>query len=165
MKNILLPIITGVVLGAIGFFTGHEIGHENGLELGYQNGFDSARVDFKSRSIDEIKSELRGREESEILSYLNGTANIKTVDEGSFFTTKNVQYLMGSLTSSATLAIVKDVKINIDFFSKTGAKIGAKEMTIYEFVQPGGKITFKEKINIPEKVVEFKFEILDAGVN
>lgn len=152
-------------MGIIGFFTGHEIGKDTGLNLGYHTGFDSAKSDFKSRSIDEIKHELREREEVDILSYLQGNISIKTVDEGSFLTTKNVQYFMGSLASSATLAVAKDVKINIDFFSKTGSKIGNQEMTIYEFIQPGAKVSFKEKINVPEKVTEFKFEILDAGVN
>ena len=154
MKKIIIPILTGIVLGAIGLFVGQRIGYENGRK--------SAEFIQKIRSIDEIKSELKGREQEDISSYLDGKAGIKNIDEGTLFKVKYVQYFNGSLTNTATLASAKDVKLDVEFFSKTGSKIGNQEIIIYEFIRPGRTIKFKEKIKVPDKVEDFKFQILEA---
>jgi hypothetical protein len=154
MKKVITPILTGLILGAVGFFVGQNIGYDNGRQY--------AEMMHKFRSIDEIKSELKGREAEDISSYLEGKAGIRNIDEGSLFKVKYVQYFSGNLNNSATLASAKDVKLNVDFFSKTGSKIESQEITIYEFIRPGRSIEFKEKINVPDKVEDFKFQIIEA---
>ncbi len=154
MKKITTPILIGLILGAIGFFIGQYIGYENGKK--------SAETIQKYRSVEEIKTELKGREKESISSYLDGKAGIRNIDEGGLWKTKYIQYFSGTLTNSAVLATAKDVKLNVDFYSKTGSKIGNQEITIYEFVRPGKSIKFKEKINIPDKVEDFKFKIIEV---
>mgnify|MGYP006163120357 CR=1 FL=1 len=154
MEKVITPILIGLLIGAAGFFVGQHIGYENGIQ--------TAERMHKLRSIDEIKSELKGREAEDISSHLKGKAGIKNIDEGFLFEVKYVQYFSGSLTNSATIASAKDVKLNVDFFSKTGAKIGNQEITIYEFIRPGRSIKFKEKINFPAKAEDFKFQIIEA---
>ncbi len=150
MKNIIISILIGLVLGVIGFYSG------------YKKGYQSAENVQMFRSVDEIKVELKAREEEDISSYLKGKASIKKIDEGSWFKSKYVQYFSGQLTNSATLASAKDVILNIDFFSKTGSKMGHQKITIYEFVEPGKTIEFKERINVPGKVEDFKFQIIEV---
>lgn len=154
MKKVITPILTGLILGTVGYFLGQRIGYENGQQV--------AEMMRKFRSVDEIKVELKEREEEDISLYLNGKAGIKKIDEGSLFRIKYVQYFSGNLTNSATLASAKDVKLNVDFYSKTGSKIGNQVITIYEFIRPGRSVEFKEKINVPDKVEDFKFQIVEA---
>ncbi len=154
MKKIITPLFVGIVLGAIGFYAGQQIGYENGKKR--------AEFTHRFRDIEEIKTELKERESESISTYLNGKAGIRNVDEGSLFKIKYVQYFSGSITNSAVLAIAKDVKLNVDYYSKTNTKIGSQEITIYEFIKPGQTVTFKERINVPENVEDFKFQIIEA---
>jgi hypothetical protein len=154
MKKIITPLLIGITLGAIGFFVGQQIGYENGER--------SAVMANKHRNIEEIKSELKDREQESISTYLDGKAGIKRKDEGTLFKTKYVQYFAGTLTNSAVLATAKDVKLNVDYFSKTGSKIGNQEITIYEFIRPGRTVEFKERINVPDNVEKFEFQIIEA---
>ncbi|MBL7103048.1 MAG: hypothetical protein ISS18_01865 [Bacteroidales bacterium] len=154
MKKVIVPILTGLILGAIGFFIGQNIGYENGKQM--------TETLQQFRTVDEIKAELKQKEKERISSYLDSKAGIQNVDEGGLWKTKYVQYFSGSLTNSAVLSTAKDVKINVDFYSKTGSKIGNQEITIFEFVRPGKTINFKEKINIPDKVEDFKFQIIEV---
>lgn len=154
MKKIITPLIVGIVIGIVGLYIGQKIGYENGKNY--------AEFANKLRDIEEIKTELRERESERIGEYLNGKAGIETNDEGSLFKVKYVQYFSGNLTNSAVLAIAKDVKLNVDYYSKTNTKIGSQEITIYEYIKPGQTVKFKEKINVPENVSDFKFQITDA---
>ncbi len=154
MKRIIVPVLTGLIFGAIGFLAGKNIG--------FEDGFQSAEMMQRLRSIDEIKMELKGREQDNITHYLDGKAGVENVDEGSLFKIKYVQYFSGNLTNSATLATAKDIKLNVDFYSKTGSKIGNQEIMLYEFIDPGRTVEFKERIDIPENVDDFKFQIIDA---
>lgn len=70
--------------------------------------------------------------------------------------------MTGSLTNSATLATAKDIKINIDFFSKTGTRISNQEIILYEFIQPKKTIFFKEKIIIPDNYEYFEYKIISV---
>lgn len=153
MKKI-TPILIGLALGTLGFYFGQE--------KGYNEVYNSAERIFKQRKTDEIKAELKEREQTKIEAYINGKAGIETVDEGSLFKIKYVQYFSGTLSNSALLATVKDIKLNVDYYSKTGTKIGNQEVMIYEFIKPGQSINFKEKINVPDKVEDFKYQILKA---
>ncbi len=154
MKKAVIPIIAGVVFGIIGFYSGKSVGYENGKRT-------TERLQ-NLKPIEDIRAELRAREAESITQFISGKAGVSQVDEGSFFETKIVQYFSGSLTNSAVMATVKDVRLNVDFYSKTNTKIGNQEIVIYEYIKPGSTINFKEQINIPEKVEDFKFQIIDA---
>lgn len=65
--------------------------------------------------------------------------------------------LSGTITNNATLAIFKDFKYEIKFFSKTNTEIGSTYHTIYKSVRPGETITYaNEKVSIPNGLNKFK---------
>lgn len=142
------------------------IGYIVGSNKGYQRGFKSATtvIEFKiqNQPIDSLKAQLKRREISEISTYINGKASIKKIDEGSLFSVKNVYYFEGTLSNKAVIAKAKDVKIKIDFISKTESLIGSQEVTIYDYINPGGLLSFRERVSPPEGYEEFKFIILGA---
>jgi hypothetical protein len=154
MRKAVIPIIIGIVSGIIGFYSGKSVGYTNGT-------ITTERLQ-NLKPIEEIRAELKAREAESITQFISGKAGINQVDEGSFFETKIVQYFSGSLTNSAVMATVKDVRLNVDFYSKTNTKIGNQEIVIYDYIKPGSTVNFKEQINIPDKVEEFKFQIIDA---
>lgn len=154
MKKILVPFLVGITLGTAGFFIGQT--------MGFDQGYQDCEFAYQYRSIEEIKQELKIREGENIASYLHGKAGIKKRDEGSLFQIKYVQYFSGTLTNDATVASAKDVKLKVDYFSKTNSKIGSQEITIYEYLLPGKSVDFSEKINVPENVEDFKFSIVEA---
>jgi hypothetical protein len=90
---------------------------------------------------------------------------IQRKDEGSLLTIKYVQYLTGTITNSAIVATVKDVKLRITYFSKTDSEIGGQEITVYEYIKPGQTVSFREKINIPGQVSRFKYQIIGVNTN
>jgi hypothetical protein len=154
MKKFIYPIVVGLVFGIIGFAAGHLKGiNDTKTEIEFQK---------KYGDIELLKNDLKNREIADITSFLHGKAGIETIDEGGLFDVKNVQYLSGDVSNSAAIATAKDIKINVDFYTKTKTKIGSQEIVIYEFVKPGQKIKFKEKINLPEKVEEFEFQFTEA---
>ena len=65
-------------------------------------------------------------------------------------------------TITAILANVKDIKIRVDFVSKTDKVIDSKEVIIYEFINKGSTKNFKEKITAPPNYSSFKWSILSV---
>ena len=155
MKKIIAPIITGLILGVLGFYIGNTLGYENGKQY--------AEELQKTRDIEEIKIELKMREGEIIEDLLDGTASIKTIDEGSLFQIKYVQYFSGALTNNASIATAKDIKLNVDYYSKTDTKIGNQEVTIFEYIKPDQTVNFKVKVSVPDNVDNFKFQIIEAA--
>lgn len=49
----------------------------------------------------------------------------------------------GYVANSASVAIYKDVLLNIVYFSKTGTELGSVQKTLYEFLRPNGSQSFK----------------------
>jgi len=154
MKAVIISSVVGVVMLTAGFFTGKQIGYNQGS---------THEVEMQQFvSIDELKSRLYIKEREIIGDFVSGDGSIKTYNEGGLFKKKYVQYFTGNLQSSAVLTVAKDVRLNVDFYSKTGTKIGSQEITVYEFIVPGGSVAFKEKIDVPERVDEFKFQIMSV---
>ena len=154
MRKLIITIIACIGMGFIGYILGKD--------QGYRSGYLSCEANQKFRSIELIKADLADRERQNISDYINGKAGIKNINKGGWLKSKYVQYFQGELVNSALLVSAKDVTLNVDFYSKTGTKIGNQEIVIYEFVKPGSTIKFKEKINVPDKVDEVKFQIVDV---
>lgn len=150
MKKLLPIIITALIAGGIGFFSGKS------------SGFDEAERIQNFRGIESIKSDLKQKEEKMISTLLSGSARIETKNEGSLFKSKYVKYLTGEISNKALLARAKDVKVKVTFISKTKSEIGDEEFTIYEFIEPGKSKSFKKRVNISEDVAEFNWNILEA---
>lgn len=70
--------------------------------------------------------------------------------------------LEGTVKSSAKSVTYKDVVLEIIHYSKTGSEIGREQSTIYEFVRPGERISFKLKTNGYRGTSSIGWEVLDA---
>jgi hypothetical protein len=69
----------------------------------------------------------------------------------------------GTLTSSATAAVFKDVVLQVDFISKTNAVIRSEKYTIYPVLNPGQTISFKEKAFAGKDVYDVPVTLLGAS--
>lgn len=54
------------------------------------------------------------------------------------------------ITNKATVAKYSDIKIELSFYSKTGALLEKDEETIYETIEPGNTINHKTKYRAPK---------------
>jgi hypothetical protein len=150
MKKFLPIIITALIAGGVGFYTGQSNGYE-----------DAQRVQ-SYRGVESIKLDLKEKEKEIIRTLLSGSAKIERKNEGSLFKSKYVKYLTGELKNKALIARAKDIKVKVTFISKTNTEIGSEEFTVYEFIEPGKSKSFKKRISITEDVAEFNWNILDA---
>lgn len=153
MKNIILIVLCT----AAGFVLGLLVRSDN-------PGLQAAGL-ASPRGIYELKEELKDAEEADIISLLNASAEVKTVDEGGLFNTKLVRYLHANIINGASVAVVKDVKLRIEFYSKTDSHIGSDEFTVYEFIQPNHEHSLKQKLNWPVDAQRYKVAIISAKVN
>jgi hypothetical protein len=67
-----------------------------------------------------------------------------------------------SLTSKATVAIYKDIELELSFFSKTGALLQKDVTTIYKTLAPGETVTEKEKQYTPKQTDSISLKVLSA---
>lgn len=154
MKQIVIPIMAALVAGAIGLFMGFNAGKASAES--------SARFEQVMKSAEDLRKELQSKEEEDVAKYIDGKTAMQSRDEGGLFNVKIANYVTGHVKNSASVAKVKDVKIRIDFKSKTDAVIGSKEIIIYEIIEPGQSIEFKERVDVPEKVETFSWTVLSA---
>lgn len=70
--------------------------------------------------------------------------------------------LEGTVKSSAKAVTYKDIVLEIVHYSKTGSEIGREQSTIYEFVRPGERISFKIKTNGYNSTSSIGWEVVDA---
>lgn len=151
--KIFLIVLVGIA-GIVGYSLGNSIGSKEG--------FESAKRMNDLQPIESLKVQLKTREIAEITPYIHGKAGISKEDIGGLFSIKYAYYFEGTLSNSAAVARAKDVKLNIDFISKTGSKIGSKEIIIYDYINPGGTLSFKERIEVPANYEKIEFSILGA---
>lgn len=72
--------------------------------------------------------------------------------------------IKGSITNKATLAVFKDVDINLSFYSKTHALLETDKETVFEVLHPGESKDFKTKYFAPKGTDSVALEVLGAKV-
>lgn len=151
-------LLVGLALLGIGVFLGYSVGNNKG----YDRGIQEAKNQLSIRSIDEIKNELRIREAAVIKNYLKASAALEKKDEGGLFTVKYVNYISGSVSNSAAIATAKDMKLKVNYLSGN-TEVGSQEITLSEYVKAGQITTFRQQVNVPEKVDAFSVQVLTAN--
>ena len=146
-KIILAAVFSGLLLGTLGFFFGKTVGN----------------LEILDSPASYLKKVLKDQELKEIMSNLDLQYEFVTKDEGGLFTIKNVTYLQGILKNKCSVAIAKDIKLKVGFFSKTGSQIAETTVSIYEYINPYDTLKIKEKINVPDKTEKFNCIILSAS--
>lgn len=72
--------------------------------------------------------------------------------------------IKGSLTNKATIAVFKDVDINLSFYSKTHALLETDKETVFEVLHPGESKNFKTKYFAPKGTDSVAITVLGAKV-
>jgi len=72
--------------------------------------------------------------------------------------------VMGTITNNATVAVFKDVQINLSFYSKTKALLETDKETIFETFDPHESKTFKTKYFAPKGTDSVALQISNAKV-
>lgn len=152
MKKYLPIIISSLVFLAIGYFVGGQQGYEN------------RDREQRFKTLDQLKSELKEREQETILNLVESNGEINRKDEGGLFRVDYVHYLTGTVNNNAAVTTIKDIKFRVDYLSKTNSKVGTEEVTIYEFIKPGQTLKFKERISWPADGETFTLTLVDTKV-
>lgn len=130
-----------------------------GIDEGYRQ---HERVQ-KVYGMDQLRALLKEHEQQHIVELVKASAEIAKQDEGGLFSTKWVHYLTCKILNSASVATVKDVKLRLDFLSKTGAVINSEEINVYEFIRPNREYTHKQKVKWPKEADKYTITIEHAG--
>lgn len=70
--------------------------------------------------------------------------------------------IKGSVTSKATVAVYKDIELELAFYSKTGALLEKDKETVYETLKPGSSEDFKTKYFAPKGTDSIAVKVLGA---
>jgi hypothetical protein len=70
----------------------------------------------------------------------------------------------GVVKNKATVAVYKDVDIQLDFYSKTGALLETDKETVYEEIHPGQSKNFKTKYFAPKGSDSVALKVLNAKI-
>lgn len=129
-------------------------------------------VNSNTKSEEELRMDLRFSEENNPLNNLSvENASIKLLERkvknGGLF--RNPKYVSdgalieGEIVNIATLAIYKDITLNVSFYSKTKSLIDEQKIVVYEFINPSSKIPFSIKIDdLGSEFHSFGIEVSDA---
>ena len=107
------------------------------------------------KSPEASKSELMQTEKQNPVHYISGKVSHR----------KNLigeTVIEGTLTSSATLAVFKDVILETNLLSKTDSLTVTKKITVYEKIAPGKTVSFKEKFLEGNEVQDVHLRIITA---
>jgi hypothetical protein len=72
--------------------------------------------------------------------------------------------IKGIVANKATVAVYKDVDVQLDFYSKTGALLETDKETVYETIHPGQSKSFKTKYFAPKGSDSVALKVLDAKI-
>ena len=72
--------------------------------------------------------------------------------------------IKGIIANKATVAVYKDVDVQLDFYSKTGALLETDKETVYETIRPGQSKSFKTKYFAPKGSDSVALKVLDAKI-
>jgi hypothetical protein len=108
------------------------------------------------KSAEEQKAELAKTEQQDPAKYISSRVGHRENLLGQ-------TVVEGTLTSSATAAVFKDVVLQVDFISKTNAVIRSEKYTIYPVLNPGQTISFKEKAFAGKDVYDVHVTLLGAS--
>lgn len=117
----------------------------------------SGEVKNSKVSYELTKKELLSKEQKAPEDFLNVTGNNKRNLLGQ-------TVIKGKVTNKATVAVFKDIDIQLSFYSKTKALLETDKETIFEQLKPGEIKDFKTKYFAPKGTDSVALKILGAKV-
>jgi hypothetical protein len=113
--------------------------------------------DLEKDSYEKTKESLREKEEKNPQNFLIISGNDKHNLVGQ-------TVVKAIISNKASVAIYKDVDIQLDFYSKTGTLLETDKETVYEILNPGESKSFKTKYFAPKGTDSVALKILGAKV-
>ncbi len=109
----------------------------------------------KEKTAEEIRAELKQKEQQEFNKYVDAKASMRRNIIGE-------TVLEGTILNSATMASFKDIVLEFTFISKTGTEIETQTHTVYEIVYPNKLVNFKIKTVASKAAANFSFKLINA---
>jgi hypothetical protein len=117
----------------------------------------SKKAETEKESYQKAREDLRKKEEKDPKIFLTVTGDSK----------KNLigqTVIKGIITNKASIAVFKDVDVNLSFYSKTSALLETDKETIFEVLHPGETKDFKTKYFAPKGTDSVAFTVVSAKV-
>lgn len=134
-----------------------------------QNTKDSLSLTHVEKSLteDQLKQKLIEKECSKSVEYLSGSVNHMPIYRNILNLKVKGLKLKFKFSNRATIAVFKDLKVNVVLLSKTGAPILERTILIYDFISPNVELNYQTEIEISNQEYidfeEIKWEIVDAS--
>ncbi len=113
-------------------------------------------VNANQQSEQDLKNELYFNEASSPSNYIKVSYNFRVNLAANTI-------IEGTIKNNATVAGFKNVRINTEFYSKTGVLLGQETFIVMEFIKPGGSIPFRHKIDgFWKGMADSKYSVLSA---
>lgn len=118
---------------------------------------DAKKTSAEKESYEKTKESLKAKEEKnpENFLFVNGHDKRNLLGQ---------TVIKGSLTNKASIAVFKDVNINLSFYSKTHALLETDKETVFEVLRPGESKYFKTKYFAPKGTDSVALTVLGAKV-
>lgn len=113
------------------------------------------KVDFAKQDYDQTKESLLKKETKDPLPFLRVSGSNKRNLIGQ-------TVVKGKLINMATLAVYKDVNVELKFYSKTGSLLETDNETFYEIIHPGESKDFKTKYFAPKGTDSVALKVVAA---
>ncbi len=150
MRKTFLLILASML--ALGFLTGFLFGRHAGKEDQLQ----AQRL----KSLNELRADLKESEQAQLLSLVDGSYNLRSVDEGGLFQKKIAYYLEGAISNGAAVSAIANIHLKVTFLSKAGLTVGQSDVVLNEIIQPNRELNFKQKVNWPSDVEKYSVNIV-----
>lgn len=111
---------------------------------------------YEEKTPEQLRAEPAESERQNPGKYIAGESKMRTNLIGE-------KVIEGTVVNNATVAIFKDIVLDISFKSKTGAVISNQQFTIYELLSPGQSAKFKFKTFTSKAVKDYQASILTAS--
>jgi len=118
---------------------------------------DSKNTTTEKESYEKTKQNLKDKETKNPQTFLSVGGNNKHNLIGQ-------TVVKGSIVNKASVAVYKDIDLQLDFYSKTGALLETDNETVYETIHPGQSKSFKTKYFAPKGSDSVALKVLDAKI-
>jgi hypothetical protein len=118
---------------------------------------DSKKADAKKESYEKTKETLKQKEQNSPKDFILATG----------FNRRNLigqTVIKGTVTSKASVAVFKDIDLNLSFYSKTKVLLESDKETVFEILHPGESKDFKTKYFAPKGTDSVAIDVLGAKV-
>jgi hypothetical protein len=121
------------------------------------NNNEASNTDSDKDSYEKTKESLRETEEKNPQNFLIISGDNKNNLVGQ-------TVVKATISNKASVAVYKDVDIQLDFYSKTGTLLETDKETVYEILNPGESKSFKTKYFAPKGTDSVALKILGAKI-